>query len=454
MTYAVRVVDETNDVRFQTQSVRGGTMPEDNESLLFKPMKIGSLEISGRVMKAPMTEFLCDHDGYVTDAAVAFYEEFARAGTPLLINGSTYFSKYSQGIRGSFNLDDDDKIEGLLRVTDAVHKYGSRIFTQIFHVGRQCAPELLGRDVSLAPSAVKDPTTGCVPKAMTIAEIQQTVIEFGDAAARAKAGGFDGIQLHAAHGYLISAFLTPHTNRRTDDYGGSFENRLRFGLEVYREMRRRVGDDYPIILKLNGHDLLPLRKGLKTPDLVEIARCFEAEGIDGIEVTAGHYESGGSFVRGNWSGFFKTLTTEGVGKDWPKTQRTLLKTFAPLMDFVFNRLSGYKPAFNLQYAEAFTKALNIPVMSVGGFTDKADMEAALQAGKCDMISVGRAFIADPHLYYHLKHDIEGPKCSHCQGCFARSGTHPITCWDPEVLAQRERMLSAETDTRMIEVTAG
>ena len=239
-------------------------MSANSKSLLFRPMKIGKLEISGRVMKAPMTEFLCDHNGYVTDAAVAFYEEFARAGTPLLINGSTYFSKYSQGIRGSFNLDNDDKIEGVLRVTDAVHKHGSKIFTQIFHVGRQCAPESLDRDVSLAPSAIKDPTTGCVPRAMTIDEIHQTVKEFGDAAVRAKRGGFDGIQLHASHGYLISAFLTPHTNRRTDDYGGSFENRLRFGLEVYREMRERVGADYPIILKLNGHDLLPLRKGLKT----------------------------------------------------------------------------------------------------------------------------------------------------------------------------------------------
>src|SRR5210317_919757 len=170
-------------------------------------------------------------------------------------------------------------------------------------------PESLDRDVSLAPSAIKDPTTGCVPRAMTIDEIHQTVKEFGDAAVRAKRGGFDGIQLHASHGYLISAFLTPHTNRRTDDYGGSFENRLRFGLEVYREMRERVGADYPIILKLNGHDLLPLRKGLKTPDLIKIAQRFEAEGVDGIEVPAGHYESGGSFVRGNWTGFFKTLVT-------------------------------------------------------------------------------------------------------------------------------------------------
>jgi len=426
----------------------------NSKSLLFRPMKIGKLEISGRVMKAPMTEFLCDHNGYVTDAAVAFYEEFARAGTPLLINGSTYFSKYSQGIRGSFNLDNDDKIEGLLRVTDAVHKHGSKIFTQIFHVGRQCAPESLDRDVSLAPSAIKDPTTGCVPRAMTIDEIHQTVKEFGDAAVRAKRGGFDGIQLHASHGYLISAFLTPHTNRRTDDYGGSFENRLRFGLEVYREMRERVGADYPIILKLNGHDLLPLRKGLKTPDLIKIAQRFEAEGVDGIEVTAGHYESGGSFVRGNWTGFFKTLVTEGVGTSWPKGQRTLIKIFAPLMDFVFNLLSGYKPMFNLQYAEAFKEALNIPVIAVGGFTEKADMESALAAGQCDIISVGRAFIADPHLYYHLKHDIEGPKCSHCQGCFARAGTHPLTCWDPEVAAQRKRMLDEEKELQMVNIDVG
>jgi len=420
------------------------TMQSADESLLFRPIRIGTTELTGRVIKSAVTETLCDEGGYVTDELIALYTEWARGGTPLLITGATHFSTYSQGIEGSMCLDDDDKIPGLRRLTDAVHEKGSKIFSQIFHVGRQAVPAMLGRDVSLGPSAVHELATGVTPRAMTADEIRETVEGFGQAARRAKEAGFDGVQIHAAHGYLISAFLTPYTNRRKDEYGGTVENRMRFLVEVYREVRRTVGADYPLILKLNGHDgLLPWRKGLGTAELVEVARRMEREGIDGVEISAGHYESFGTFIRGRWKGFARTLVGKGIGKGWPTSQRLLLRLGAPLVDAVFNWRAGYRPAFNLDYATEFKKVLDIPVISVGGFHGREDMDEALDAGRCDIIGAARAFVSDPHLYEHLKRGVQGPRCNACQKCFATTGSARIGCFDPVVGAETRRMLKEE-----------
>lgn len=414
-----------------------------NEKLLFQPIHIGKLEIAGRFVKAAYTETMCTEDGFVTDQLVKHYEEIARGGTPLLITGAIYFNHYSQAMKRGLALDHDNKIDGLRRLTRTVQQYGSKIFAQIYHVGRQAAPRNVGRTDAQAPSARHEFTVGCSPHAMSIEEIREAVRLFGEAAERAQRAGFDGIEIHAAHGYLISSFLTPHTNRREDEYGGSFENRLRFLIEVYRAARANVGDDFPIIIKLNGHDDLPLRNGLNTDDFVRIALRMQVEGIDGVEVSCGHYESGVTSDRGHWKGFFTTILDEGSGKDWPAGQRRLIRLIAPALEWFYNRVSGYRPAFNLPYARAFKKALNIPVICVGGFVDQAIIEDALDSGGCDMVSAARPIIADPHMYKHMKAGVAGPRCDFCQGCFARSGAMPAECYNPVVKAAKDRMLAAE-----------
>ncbi|MCB1679773.1 MAG: NADH:flavin oxidoreductase, partial [Halioglobus sp.] len=351
--------------------------------------------------------------------------------------------EYSQAMQRGLALDDDNKIEGLRRLTSTVQRYGSKIFAQIYHVGRQAAPQNIGRSDAQAPSARMDVVTGCHPREMTIDEIKETVQLFGEAAGRAKKAGFDGVEIHGAHGYLISSFLTPHTNRRTDEYGGSFENRLRFLLEIYRAVRANVGSDFPVILKINGHDDLPLRKGLKTAELVKIAKCLEDEGLDGVEISAGHYESCMTSERGNWRGFFKTVITQGSGQEWPTSQRLVLRVFGPLLEIVFNLLSGYRKAFNLPYAHEFKQALNIPVICVGGFSDRETIEEAIASGGCDMVAAARPLIADPHMYNHMKTGVQGPRCDFCQGCFARSGALPADCYNTRVKADKDRMLEAE-----------
>jgi 2,4-dienoyl-CoA reductase-like NADH-dependent reductase (Old Yellow Enzyme family) len=413
------------------------------DSLLFTPIRIGNLELSGRFVKSATTETRCTDDGFVTDELIDYYDEIAQGGTPLLITGNAYFSLYSKAAPRQLAADHDDKIPGLRRLTDAVHRHGSKIFMQIYHVGRQASPRLVGRKDAVAPSRVFEPTLGVRPREITREEVQQAVQGFADAAARGQEAGFDGLQIHAAHGYLINQFLTPHTNRRKDEYGGSFNNRLRFLLEVYGAIRERVGKDYPVIMKMNGSDELTLRKGLKPDDMVKIAQRMEAEGIDAVEISAGHYESGLTFERGRWRKFFSTVTTIGVGQYLPWYQRIPARLSGPLLDWGLRRVSGYSEGFNLRYAKLFKHALGIPVICVGGFIHREAMERAIASGECDMVSVARALIADPFLYRHMQEGVQGPQCDYCNACYSRAAIWPVDCYNEAVRAQRDEMLRAE-----------
>ncbi len=413
------------------------------DSVLFTPIRIGSLTLPGRFAKSATLETRCTVDGFVTDALIEYYEQIARGGTPLLITGNAYFSLYSKAAPRQLAADHDDKIPGLTRLTDAVHRHGGKIFLQVYHVGRQAVPRLVGRTDAVSPSRVFEPTLSVRPRPITRDEIREAIGGFADAATRARIAGFDGVQIHAAHGYLISAFLTPHTNRRTDEYGGSFDNRMRFLVEVYRATRDRVGADFPIILKLNGSDDLPLRKGLRPEELVQVARRMEDEGIDAVEITAGHYESGLTFERGQWRGFFRTVTTVGLARNFPWYYRGTVRLLSPLLDWGLGRVAAYREGFNLPYAKLFKQALKIPVICVGGFVHRDAMDRAIASGACDMVAVARALIADPYLYRHMQQGVVGPQCDFCNACYARATAMPVECYNPTIRAQKDRMLQSE-----------
>ncbi len=410
------------------------SMNTQANSGIFDPIRIGQLQLSGRFAKSATVETRCTVDGYVTDELVQFYENIARGGTPLIISGAASYNSYSRGVAHQISVDHDDKIEGLKKVADAVHRHGSKMFIQIYHTSRQAIPEGVGRSEAQAPSKVWEPTLGVMPRPMTLTEIEQTIEDFAAAAERCQKAGFDGIQIHAAHGYLISAFLTPHTNRRKDRYGGSLSNRMRLLLETYRAVRRRVGPDFPVTMKINGSDELPLRRGMPTSDLVAVTKMMEDEGLDAVEISTGHYESGTTFSRARWKGFTKRMATVGAGKNMSFLRRNSMRIFAPFVDTLFNFMGGYEEGFNLKYAREFTKKLNIPVICVGGFIHKDAMEKALLDGDCDIISVARGLIADPHLYKHMKEDRHGPLCVHCNGCLAVAGVQPAACGNPKVVA--------------------
>jgi 2,4-dienoyl-CoA reductase-like NADH-dependent reductase (Old Yellow Enzyme family) len=416
--------------------------PNDTASPLLAPLKIGSLEVSGRLMKAATSETRCDRDGFVTDELLDFYEAMAWAGTPLIISGNLWVSRSGQSTYRMGGIDADDKIPGLTRLTEMVHGHGSKIFAQLNHCGRQVFPDAIGMESALAPSAVREKFLGTRPRAMTKAEIVQTIDDFAAAAVRAKQAGFDGAEIHMAHGYLLSEFLTPYTNRRKDEYGGSFEQRLTVPLEVLKETRRRVGDEFPLIARINGHDRLLARKGLNTQQLVEVARRLQEHGLDGVDLTVGHYESGLAMIRGRFGGFVKALTTEGGGQFMGQPRRGVARASSPFVALAANRMWSTREGFNLRYAREFKAGLSIPVICVGGFHTQQAMEAAVAAGDCDAVSLARGLIANPLMFKHVKDGTSGPDCDFCNKCIARAGGMPADCYNEPIAAARDADLAS------------
>ncbi len=414
------------------------------QSPLFTPIRIGKLQLPGRVIKAGTTEARCNDDGSISDLMIEYHEQIAKAGTPMQVVGASFFSLPSRQVLSKQNAcDNDDKIPDMRRLAAAIHRHGGKIFGQPNHPGRQCVPRGAGIPYAQAPSRVFEPTLMTMPRAMTVDEIRETVTKWAEGAKRYQKGDFDGVEIHCSQGYLLTEFLTPYTNRRTDEYGGSFDNRMRLLLEVYRAIRERVGQDYPIIMKMNGHDELPFG-GLKTEDLVKVAKRMEEEGLNGIELIAGHYQSGLKGFRGNWRGFFRTNATIGVGQSARWYHRNFVKLMGPAMDWVFrNFVSPYSEGFTLSYAREFKKALKIPVSSTGGFVHKEAMERAIANGDCDMVSLARAFIADPYLYKHMKEGVKGPECNFCNKCLARATVFPVDCYEDTIREQKRRMLEKE-----------
>ena len=413
----------------------------DRPSLLFAPLRLGPIEAAGRVFKTATAETRASEDGFVTDELLLVYEQWARGGTPLIITGNLYVSTQGKSTYRMCGADADDKIAGLARLAAAVHRHGGKLVGQLNHCGRQVITGHTGVHDPVSASSVFEPLMGTRPRALRADEIPGVIESFAAAAARCREAGFDGVQVHAAHGYLLSQFLTPHTNRRRDEWGGPLENRVRIVRDVLRETRRRVGPDTAILLKQNGHDRLPGRRGLGTDECVAIARLLEAEGADAVEVSNGHYESGFPMTAGSFDGFYRELAVHGVGRHMDGLRRNSMRVGHRLFDALSRRLWPPQQGFNLAYARRFKEALRIPVICVGGFHTRAAIEEALASGAADAISCGRALIADPWLVEHLRTGVPGPQCDYCNRCLARAGTDPVDCFNPVVRAQKEKLLA-------------
>ena len=411
-----------------------------DDRLLFAPIAIGTLTIGGRLIKTATAETRASGDGFVTPELLDFYRPLAIGGTPLIITGNLYVSPDGKSTPRQLGADADDKIPGLAALAATVHAHGSRLFAQLNHCGRQVIPGFAGIAEAVSASDKTDLTTGTRPRPLTPAEIERIVERYAHAARRCKQAGFDGVQIHAAHGYLLNQFLTPYTNRRRDAYGGSLAGRMRMLCEVIRATRSRVGRAYPLIVKLNGSDALWLRAGLRTSALVEIAAILEREGIDAIEVSVGHYESGFPMVRGSFGRCLRNMS-QGSMRHLPFCRRWAMRCAWPALALAFDLIWPRREGFNLAYARAFKAKLSIPVICVGGFLTREAMQAAIARGSCDIVSAGRAFIADPLLYRHLRTGEAAPVCVSCNACIGHLGVRPVDCFHPRIRAAKDAMLA-------------
>jgi 2,4-dienoyl-CoA reductase-like NADH-dependent reductase (Old Yellow Enzyme family) len=227
-------------------------------NVLFEPKQVNSMHLKNRMVRSATYECMATEDGKVTEDLISLYKTLAKGGVGLIIAGYSYVQENGRCAPMQTGIYHDDCIPGFKKLVDAVHGEDTKIALQIVHAGRQTAPALIGGQIPIAPSAIEaDPLYRSEPRAMTVEEIHETIDAFAAAAGRCKKAGFDAVQIHATHGYLLAQFLSPYTNRRTDAWGGNTENRLRIVLEIVHRVREVVGPDYPVLIKISVEEGVP-----------------------------------------------------------------------------------------------------------------------------------------------------------------------------------------------------
>ena len=342
---------------------------------LLEPFRIGHMELRNRIVLPPMETQYGGEDGYVTERVKNYYGARARGGAALIIVEATYIHLRGWAHANQLNISDDKFIPGMSKLVQVIHRHGAKAAIQLNHAGREAKLAALNGMQTVAPSPLAGGLFRETPKELTIDEIGEIIASFAEAALRAKKAGFDGVELHGAHGYLINQFLSRSSNKRQDIYGGDLPNRARFLIEVIKAVKRAVGDDYPVWCRINGKEY-GVEEGTTPEEAQDTARMAQEAGIDAIHVSA----------------------------TGPKALNNL-----PSPTFV--------PAIIAHLAEVIKRAVTVPVIAVGKMTPEA-AERVLAEGKADLIAIGRALLADPELPNKIAdnrlEDIT--PCIDCFGC--------------------------------------
>ncbi len=343
---------------------------------LFEPITINQMTVKNRIY-LPAMHLGMAKDFEVTDQLTAFYAERARGGAGIIVVGYATVDELS-GNTTNIGAHKDEFIPGLTRLADAIKSNGAKSGVQINHAGRYNFSFFLDGKQPVAPSAVASRMTGETPKALEIDEIKQIIENFAAAAARVKKAGFDAVEVLSGTGYLISEFLSPLTNKREDEYGGSFENRIRFGLEIMQAIRRAVGDDFPVIVRMNGNDFMPGGQG--RGELRDYARALsEKAGIDALCINVG----------------------------WHEARVPQITTTVPRGAFAY-------------LSRGIREVVDVPVIASHRINDPYVARELIADNMCDMVAMGRSLIADPYFPEKARAGRED-EIIHCvacaQGCF-------------------------------------
>ena len=322
--------------------------------MIEKPIKIKNLEIKNRLVLPPMATGKSD-DGIVSKEILDYYDEKTKTGKiGLVYLEHAFISPEGQTSLNMMSVASDECIPGLKKLAGVIHENGSKVFLQMNHGGSGAKRSLMHME-NIAPSPLVNPchfskeeVDSIPPREMNRDDIKRIVKCFADAALRAKKAGYDGVEIHSAHGYMLNQFYSPLTNKREDEYGGSIDNRIRIHLEVIKAVREAVGDDYPISLRFGAHDYLD--GGTSLDDVAYAARKFEEAGVDVLSVSGGMCK--------------------------------------------FDNPNSKEEGYFKELSEICRDAVDIPVILTGGFHTKEAVELALKEGRCDMVGVGRAILKD------------------------------------------------------------
>jgi 2,4-dienoyl-CoA reductase-like NADH-dependent reductase (Old Yellow Enzyme family)/thioredoxin reductase len=363
-------------------------MPYSN---LFSPLSLGRLTLKNRLVMSQMTMNYATEEGFITDRLIHYYRERARGGVGLILVEGTFFTPEGRGYKNQLAIRTAAHIEGLRDLTRAIHAIpdAPKIFLQIHHAGWRASSKLSGLP-PVSPSALAPYPGAEVARTLSQEEIKNLIEEHILAAARAKESGFDGADFHCAHGYLISSFFSPLSNRRTDEYGGDLTGRTRFLLEILRGTKERLGRDFPVTIKISGDEYI--EGGLGIREMIRIARLAEEAGIEGILVSAGTVGGKKLADLSTPHGFLRTL---------------------PMMTH---------PGCLVPLAAEMKKSLRIPVIAVGRINHPALAEDIIAKGQADLVAMGRALLADPHLprkAWEGKEEEIRPCIACNEGCYGR-----------------------------------
>lgn len=385
---------------------------------LFEPFKLNQITLKNRFVMPGMDTNFGDEEGNMPDKLIDYYELRAKGGVGLIIVEGAYFDQRGAGTATMLSIDSNKRISKFKELANAIKKHGAHALIQIYHAGAQASSYMIGLQ-SVAPSAISFEMSGEMPVPLTTKQISKIIKGYGEACLRTKKAGFDGVEIHAGHGYLLNQFFSLRTNKRDDEYGGqNFENRTRAAVEIIREVRKKCGDDFIIGFRLNGSDYIS--EGLEVEDVIEISKILEKEGVDLINITGGVFDS-------------------------PRF---------PVVPYM-----NYPRGCFVQNANLVKEALErTPIAVVGRINTPDVAEDILQSNKADLVSVGRAVIADPEFPNKIESkQIESIRtCIGCNACLNQIMTEQqVLCSiNPNLIASDEAIGTSENPQKLLVIGAG
>jgi 2,4-dienoyl-CoA reductase-like NADH-dependent reductase (Old Yellow Enzyme family) len=384
---------------------------------------IGSIKLKNKIIRSATHEGLADELGYPTDVLLKKYEVLAKNDVGCIITG--YAGIMQNGKSNYHNMlmiNNDSFIDSYKKITQKIHEYQTPIILQIAHCGRQTRSKITGLP-TVAPSTIKDKSFNeDTPKELSESDIFEIIDSFVNGIDRAKKSGFDGVQLHLAHGYLLAQFLSSYTNKRTDQWGGSTENKFRIIKEIYVKAKQTVGD-FPILVKLNAHD--GRKGGMTITESVEIAKLLEDVGCAGIEVSCGVSEDGLYTIRGNKLPVDAVFKYNFRYKFSPGIVKRIAKHIVPALTKQVKPYDNY----NVPYAQEIKKNIKIPVIVVGGIKSLETINSIITDNIADFVSMCRPFIIEPNIVRKFKdHTQTVSKCINCNYCGIAMEENTLRCY--------------------------
>jgi 2,4-dienoyl-CoA reductase-like NADH-dependent reductase (Old Yellow Enzyme family) len=426
-------------------------------NVIFQPLQFKNLTVKNRIFRSNISGRFDNYDGSGNQARINWEVKFAKGGVGAIISSFVPVHIHGRIMPNYATIDTDERIPFWREVGRAVHAYDCKYILQLSHGGRQRDVPGIEYPIGLSSTSKKDPLHGFECKAMTLADIKETVAAFAEGARRAREAGLDGVELHGANGYLITQFLSSAINDRTDEYGGPLENRARFVIEIVKAIRARVGSDFHLQMKISAidhnNDLLAVRfekPGNTVEDSIQVCKWLIDAGVDSLHVSTGssfphpRNPAGADLPVDVLANTYEQLASSGV-----LTFRNLVLFRNDLTAALFKKQwldAGVPPdqieGLTLPDARAVKKQVSVPVICTGGFQTASVIAGAITRGDCDAVSIARPLVANNDLVkqFAAGRDRAEKPCTYCNKCLVHVVEHPLGCYEESRFNSREEML--------------